>query len=60
MGGLDMFKTTGARANWTKPENLKSPFNSSKDDFAILFSDLDGETGLPQIEMAPSELHIYT
>jgi|BioPla2DNA2_1021312.scaffolds.fasta_scaffold03985_3 outer membrane protein OmpA-like peptidoglycan-associated protein/tetratricopeptide (TPR) repeat protein len=45
MGGLDMFKTTGARANWTKPENLKSPFNSSKDDFAILFSDLDGETG---------------
>lgn len=39
MGGLDIFKTTGSRASWSEPENLKSPFNSPKDDFGILFTE---------------------
>lgn len=35
MGGLDIFKSTGSRTNWTEPENMKYPINSSKDDFSI-------------------------
>jgi outer membrane protein OmpA-like peptidoglycan-associated protein len=33
MGGYDIFSTTGTRFYWTKPVNLKPPFNSSYDDF---------------------------
>lgn len=44
LGGLDIFKTTGEKNSWAEPENLKSPINSSKDDFGIYFisSGLDG------------------
>ena len=35
MGGLDIYKTYVARGQWTPPQNLKSPMNSSYDDFGI-------------------------
>jgi len=38
MGGLDMFSATGSKDNWTRPENLKYPFNSPKDDFSIIYT----------------------
>lgn len=38
-GGLDIFKTVLTEANnWTEPENLKTPINSSYDDFGIIFT----------------------
>lgn len=36
-GALDIFKTTNANGQWTTPVNLKEPFNSSYDDFAMAF-----------------------
>jgi tetratricopeptide (TPR) repeat protein len=39
MGGLDIFKTTGNKNKWSVPENLKSPVNSSKDDFSVTFDE---------------------
>lgn len=39
MGGLDIFSTTFDAGAWTEPVNLKSPMNSSADDFGILFTD---------------------
>lgn len=43
MGGLDVFMTTGDKAAWTRPENLKYPINSASDDFAYLVYDEDDE-----------------
>ena len=38
MGGLDIFITTMDTAgNWSAPRNLKSPINSTSDDFSIVF-----------------------
>ncbi len=38
MGGLDIFMTTiDSLGNWSKPENLKSPINSTGNDFGIIF-----------------------
>lgn len=47
MGGLDIFKAFGERNNWTNPENLKYPINSSADDFSFLLekSSLDTTIG---------------
>jgi peptidoglycan-associated lipoprotein len=39
MGGLDVFTTTYDAGAWSEPVNLKSPMNSSADDFGILFTD---------------------
>ncbi|MFC3196207.1 OmpA family protein [Parapedobacter deserti] len=36
MGGLDIFRASGDRAQWSKPENLRYPINSASDDFAYL------------------------
>lgn len=33
MGGYDIFRSTGFKANWSAPENLKYPTNSPADDF---------------------------
>jgi WD40-like Beta Propeller Repeat len=33
MGGFDIFHTTGSNAQWSHPENLRSPVNSPGDDF---------------------------
>ncbi len=38
MGGLDIFMVTiDTSGNWGEPVNLKSPINSTSDDFAIIF-----------------------
>ena len=37
MGGLDIFSSLGSENNWTAPENLKAPMNSSKDDFGVFY-----------------------
>ncbi len=36
LGGLDIFSSSWDGANWTKPENLQHPVNSSKDDFGFI------------------------
>ena len=38
-GGLDIFQTNFKDNEWSVPENLKKPLNSSYDDFGVLFSD---------------------
>lgn len=43
MGGLDIFKSTGSKDSWTKPQNLKYPINSPKDDFSLYMKDNDIE-----------------
>lgn len=37
MGGLDIFRTVKKGDKWSKPENMRSPINSSADDFGITF-----------------------
>ena len=38
MGGLDIFMTTSdSTGKWSVPENLKSPINSTGNDFSIIF-----------------------
>ena len=37
MGGLDIFTAKGSYTDFSVAENLKSPLNSTKDDFGILF-----------------------
>ncbi len=37
MGGLDIFSAKGSYTDFAVAENLKSPLNSTKDDFGILF-----------------------
>ncbi len=44
MGGLDIFKSTLTNNHWSTVENLKSPINSSKDDFSIYFIE-SGKSG---------------
>ena len=42
MGGLDIFVAhQDSMGNWTNPKNLKSPINSTGDDFAITFHPTD-------------------
>jgi outer membrane protein OmpA-like peptidoglycan-associated protein/tetratricopeptide (TPR) repeat protein len=44
MGGLDIFSATGEKGSFKDIENLRSPINSPKDDFGILFN-ADCKTG---------------
>jgi len=44
MGGLDIYKSTGTGEEWSTPENMKHPINSSGDDFSIVFKD-DNQSG---------------
>ena len=39
MGGLDIFTSSGAFNDFTIAENLKSPLNSPRDDFGMLYLD---------------------
>ncbi|MBL4652825.1 MAG: OmpA family protein [Flavobacteriales bacterium] len=39
IGGLDIFKSKLINGKWSKPENLKDPINSPRDDFGLVFSD---------------------
>ena len=36
LGGLDIYKTRFVEGNWTKPQNLGAPINSSYDDFSLI------------------------
>lgn len=36
MGGLDIFRSTGAESQWSAPENMRYPVNSPRDDFAFV------------------------
>lgn len=45
MGGLDVFRAVGSKQQWTEPQNLKYPVNSSGDDFAYILT-FDGEEGM--------------
>jgi len=45
MGGLDVFRSTGSRAGWTLPVNLRYPVNSPGDDFAYITT-YEGDEGL--------------
>lgn len=38
MGGLDLFEAVGSMEMWAKPQNLRYPINSPKDDFSIVFT----------------------
>lgn len=44
-GGLDLFYSVKRDGNWIKPVNLKAPFNSSADDFHIVFTAADKSEG---------------
>jgi peptidoglycan-associated lipoprotein len=44
MGGLDIFKSSKNGDSWTQPVNMKSPINSSRDDFSFNI-DSDGKIG---------------
>ncbi|SKB59006.1 WD40-like Beta Propeller Repeat [Parapedobacter luteus] len=45
MGGLDVFRSTGSRGEWTTPRNLRYPVNSPGDDFAYVTT-YEGEEGM--------------
>jgi peptidoglycan-associated lipoprotein len=44
VGGLDIFSTTKNGGTWTQPVNLKTPINSSNDDFSFTL-DSEGKAG---------------
>ena len=57
-GGMDIFKSKLTGDSWSTPENIKTPFNSSKDDFGFIkidstsgyfASNRDGGKGLDDI-----------
>jgi len=39
MGGYDIYKAKGQKDEWTTPENLKYPVNSTSDDFYLVTKD---------------------
>lgn len=58
LGGLDLFSVDGAFNSFSNLQNLKAPYNSSKDDFGVLFlnesngllsSNRNGGSGLDDI-----------
>lgn len=42
MGGLDIFRAKGEKANWSKAYNLRYPINSTSDDFYFISKDKTG------------------
>ncbi|TAF44760.1 MAG: OmpA family protein [Sphingobacteriales bacterium] len=44
MGGLDIFKSVGAKNSWTAPINLKYPTNSPTDDFLYTAKQISADT----------------
>ncbi|WP_343307809.1 OmpA family protein [Chitinophaga niabensis] len=44
MGGYDIFRVTGNKAEWTMPFNLQPPFNSGADDMSFILG-LNGYEG---------------
>lgn len=45
MGGLDIFRSSGAGSEWSTPENMQYPVNSPRDDFAFVHLS-DSETAI--------------
>jgi outer membrane protein OmpA-like peptidoglycan-associated protein len=45
LGGFDVFRTVYRNGQWSQPENLGYPINSSRDDFSFSF-DEEGKVGL--------------
>jgi outer membrane protein OmpA-like peptidoglycan-associated protein len=43
MGGYDIYRVKGEKAQWSKPENLRYPINSTSDDFYLVTP--DGKSG---------------
>lgn len=43
-GGLDLFSSVLSNGTWSKPQNFKTPFNSSADDFYMALNS-DGKSG---------------
>ena len=43
-GGLDLFSSVYANGTWSKAQNLKTPFNSSADDFSVAYNN-DNKSG---------------
>src|ERR1700751_1162194 len=43
MGGYDIYISKGEKTNWSEPKNLKSPVNTTADDFCLVTR--DGATG---------------
>jgi outer membrane protein OmpA-like peptidoglycan-associated protein len=43
MGGYDIYSAKGEKANWSVPQNLKYPINTTSDDFCLITH--DGTTG---------------
>ncbi len=39
MGGLDVFRSSGGKGDWSRPENLRYPVNGASDDFAYVVVD---------------------
>lgn len=44
MGALDIFRAVGEKSNWSSIINMRTPINSSRDDFGITF-DISGVAG---------------
>ncbi|WP_158618136.1 tetratricopeptide repeat protein [Chitinophaga lutea] len=44
LGGYDVYRATGARENWSAPQNLKAPFSSPGDDVSFVLKP-DGSGG---------------
>lgn len=44
LGGLDLFASVLTNGTFSKPQNLKAPFNSSGDDFYLVYN-ADGKSG---------------
>lgn len=45
MGAMDIFRVEGAGTEWTEPENLRAPLNSSGDDFGMTWDNTKPEHG---------------
>ena len=39
LGGLDVFKTINSGGQWSEPMNMRTPVNSSADDFGVMVKD---------------------
>ncbi len=39
LGGYDIYRAKGEKAQWETPENMKAPFNSSADDIGLVLKD---------------------
>ncbi|HLG35525.1 MAG TPA: OmpA family protein [Bacteroidia bacterium] len=63
LGGLDVFKTVKNNGEWSAPENMKTPVNSSSDDFGVMIKDttiLEGYVSSNRNSKASGIDQVYT